>query len=194
MDLRASLGTDINDAVTISGDLVMDAGSELLLGNQTSLTVTAAGSFEIIGELSNPATVTRRYNTGDYNFIINGSVSAQYYAFRYMSTQGVVVNNTATIDNVNNFSNGTFSNPSTAGVCLRIENTQKFTTSNGRRIENVSFPTNPGLGTFNVAKTVSLSDSIEFYNATGSLSGETYENDPNDLIVWTGPSKNDLDR
>ncbi len=185
----ANLGTNINDAVTVNGDLVLNEGSELLLGNQTSLTVTPAGSFEIIGTISNPATVTRRYNNGDYNFVVNGSIGAQYYAFRYMSSQGIVINNTATIDNVNNFSNGTFSNPSTGGVCLRVENTQKFTTANGSRIENVSFPTNPGSGTINVAKTVSSADTIEFYSATGTLSGENYENDPNDLILWTGPRK-----
>lgn len=105
------------------------------------------------------------------------------------TTQGILVFSSATIDNTNNFSNGVFTKPTTNGVCLRIENTQRFTTASGNRIENVSFPVNPGSGTINVAKTLVAADSVEFYNATGSMSGENFENDPNGLIFWTGPKK-----
>ena len=178
------LGTDINDAVIISGEYNLDRGV-LALGNQTSLSVTTSGKISIIGTTVLPATVTRRYSTGDYNFSVNGNISANNYIFEYMSAQGITINNGATISTVNNFSNGTFTNPAIGGVCLRIENNQKLT--NSTRINNVSFPIDPGAGTFNVAKTVALSDTIEFYNATGSLAGETKDNDPNDLIIWTGP-------
>ena len=189
LENTATFGTDINDGVTIAGTLALSQGSQLLLGNQTSLTVTNSGTFELIGASGNPAVVSRRYSTGDYNFVVNGNISAYNYQFGYMSTQGILINSTATIHNTYNFSEGTFTNPATSGVCLRIENTQKFTTAAGNRIENVSFPQNPGAGTFNVSKTVAASDTIEFYSATGALSGENYDNDPSDLIEWTGPVK-----
>lgn len=186
----ASLGTDINDRVTVAGAMYLNAGSELKLGNQTSLTVASpSGLFSIIGTTSNPALVSRRYGFGDYNFTVNGNIAAQYYGFEGMSAQGIFISNTGLIDNVNNFSNGSFSNTVNASVAIRIENTQKFTTFNGRRIENVSFTNNPSGGTINAMKTVATSDSVEFYNAKGVLSGEAFENDPGNMIFWTGPRK-----
>ncbi|MFY8035185.1 MAG: hypothetical protein ACOVMN_11745, partial [Flexibacteraceae bacterium] len=64
-----------------------------------------------------------------------------------------------------------------------INNTQTLT--GGNRIVNVSFPTNPGAGSFNVSKTTT-SGNLEFFNATGTFAGPVYENDPSNLIAWTG--------
>ena len=181
------LGTDINDAITINDDFVVGTGGELQIGNQTSLNVGTTGKISVVGSIAQPAIVTRRYTTGDYNFTVNGGIAAENYIFEYMSTSGISLSSTSTIDATNHFSNGTFTNSAANGTVLRIENTQRFTTAGGNRIENVSFPIDPGSGAVNVAKTVAVADTVEFYNAAGSFAGETKDNDPGDLIIWTGP-------
>ncbi|RLD54350.1 MAG: hypothetical protein DRJ01_18125, partial [Bacteroidetes bacterium] len=90
----------------------------------------------------------------------------------------------AIIDATDNFSNGTFTHPYSGGTCLQIENTQIFSASDS--IYNVSFPVNPGYGTYNVSKTTSTAGDLYFYDAKGSLSGEDYDNDSYNLIHWTG--------
>ena len=71
-----------------------------------------------------------------------------------------------------------------AGVCLDIRNYQYLV--GDERIENVSFPSNPGGGAVNIKKTENPEGNITMYNASGLLSGELYENDPYNIVEWEG--------
>ncbi|NOZ47269.1 MAG: T9SS type A sorting domain-containing protein [Chlorobi bacterium] len=178
------LGNNL-DVVSISGTYKIGAGGYLKLGQNVSLTVNSGGVIYVVGSAGNYAYVTNRSGTTRYNFSINGTIHALYYEFDYMNSSGISISSSGTIDGTNNFSYGTFANPISAGTCLKIENTQSFT--NASRINDVNFPDNPGGGATNVTKGTAVSGTLEFYNATGSFSGSTFENDPNGLINWTGP-------
>jgi hypothetical protein len=68
---------------------------------------------------------------------------------------------------------------------LRIENAQSFTGVNA--IMDVTFPTNPAGSSYNVRKITGVAGTIEFYNAAGVFAGEAFDDDPFNLISWTGP-------
>ncbi len=175
-----------SDVVSIAGGIFQVGESGILaLGPATSLTVTNGGTLEVVGTASNIATVTRNA-TGTYNLTIeNGTIAAQYYLFQYMSTNGIFINTNGIIDATNNFSNGTFTNGPSGGTLLKIENTQALTGLG--RIENVSFPSNPGGGATNVYKNTAISGDIEIFNSSGDFAGEDFDQDPFDLITWTYP-------
>jgi len=176
-------GTDV--VAIAGGTYQVGRQGRLELGSNTSLTVTNAGRIEIIGDATDIATVARR-TTGTYNFTVeNGTIAAQFYLFEFMGTNGIFINTNGLIDATDNLSNGTFSNGASGGTMLKIENTQ--TLIGGGRIENVSFPSNPGGGATNVFKNVSVSGDIEIYNASGDFAGEDFDQDPLDLITWTFP-------
>ncbi len=180
-----NLGNGTTDIVTISGNYIVGDGGSLGLGNGTTLTVEPAGSIEVVGSLSTIARVTNNNSGGRYNFIVNGTIAAKYYMFEYMASGGIYLTNTSTIDPANNFSFGTFSRGTSSGQLLRIENTQSFVDPN--YIEEVTFPINPGGSASNVTKNITSTGTLEFYNSTGIFAGEDYDNDPADLIMWTGP-------
>lgn len=171
-------------SMSISGTYVIGAGGTLALGNGTSVTINAPGIFDCVGTSGNICYITRR-TTGAYNFTVNGQIRARHYQFEWLGLGGLFISSGATINTTNNFSEGTFTNGTSGGTLLRIENTQNLTGAN--RIENVSFPANPGGGAFNVTKASATSGNIEFFNATGAFAGPVYENDPSNLIAWTGP-------
>ncbi len=172
------------DVVTIAGTYIAGAGGRLELGRLVSLTVTSSGTIDLVGTSGSPVTVTRR-STNDYNFSVQGTIRAQNYLFEYMGINGIKIENGAIIDATNNFSNGSFANGASGGTLLNIESTQDLTGNPGR-IENVAFPANPGGGASNVSKLIAGSGIVEFYDAIGSFAGANFENDPGNLINWTG--------
>ena len=180
-----SLGDWNTDVVNIAGTYKIGAGGRLTLGNGTSLTIGNTGRFEAIGTAGNVAVVSRNASGGSYNFLVNGTIAARYYLFEYMNSAGIFVNNTATIDATNNFSNGTFTNGSNNGIYLRVENTQSFTDPN--YITDVAFPVVPAGSSFTVRKISARSGTLEFYSSTGTFAGATTYDDPAALLSWTAP-------
>lgn len=183
---NVSIGNYI-DVANISGTYKVGAGGSLKLSNGSSFNVLNGGVFELIGSEGDAANVTNQSGNSRYNFSVESgaTIKAENYLFEYMSNGGIFLKDGSIIDNTYHFSNGTFTNPTSGGTCLHVENNQTFT--NGDRIENVVFDLNPGNGTYNVTKTSNTIGTLEFYNATGSLSGEYYDNDPGSNINWTGP-------
>ncbi|MCG8581056.1 MAG: T9SS type A sorting domain-containing protein [Bacteroidales bacterium] len=182
-----NIGNGSTDVINIDGTYIVGAGGVLGIGNGSSLTVSNTGSIEVVGSTSAIATVSNNTSGGRYNFTVEGQIAAEYYIFEYMSNTGIYLMPSSTIDATNHFSNGTFSNGTNSGQLFRVENTQSFTEGGGNRIENVSFPNNPGGSASNVAKYTAGSGVLEFYNSTGIFAGENFDNDPSNLINWTGP-------
>ncbi|MCK4661537.1 MAG: T9SS type A sorting domain-containing protein [Bacteroidales bacterium] len=173
------------DVANIYGTYYVGTGGTLELGNMCSFNVKNGGAFYLVGTSGEIASVSNR--TGRYYLTIEngGTIHAKNYLFEYMYSPGIKINDGATINTTNNFSDGTFTNPYNGGTCLTIENSQSFV-GEGNYIENVSFPVNNGYGTYNVTKSSATAGEIEFYAATGALAGEEYDNDPNNLIDWLG--------
>ena len=182
-----SLGNDGVDVVSVDGTYIVGAGGVLGIGNGTTMKVSNSGRIEVVGGVGGIAKVTNNASGGRYNFTVEGQIAADNYLFEYMSENGIYLTETSTIDGTSHFSNGTFSNGYSRGQLLHIENTQSFT--GGNRIENVSFPYNPGGSASNIAKYSSTNGTLEFYNCSGVFAGESFDNDPNNLIIWTGPVK-----
>ncbi|NPA35514.1 MAG: hypothetical protein GXO47_01575, partial [Chlorobi bacterium] len=182
-----SLGNDGNDIVTVDGKYIIGAGGVLGIGNGTTMNVSQSGRLEVIGGAGGVAKVTNNISGGRYNLTIEGEIAADNYLFEYMTENGIYLTSSSTIDATYHFSNGTFSNGYSRGQLFRVENTQDFSGAN--RIENVSFPNNPGGSASNIAKYSASSGTLEFYDCSGVFAGESFDNDPNDLINWTGPVK-----
>ena len=182
----ATFGND-RDMVILNGSLIVGAGGQMKIGSNCTFSVQAGGTLYVVGTVASPARVSNGITTRRYylNVESGGVIHAQYYEFQYMASTGVYIKSGATIDTENNFSNGTFTNSIGGGTCLKIENNQSFL-GMGNRLENVNFPQNPGSGASNITKAVSTAGSIEVYNSTGEFSGENFDNDPYNLIDWTG--------
>lgn len=183
-----SLGSN-SQTVNIDGVYKIGAGGKLQIGGATSLQIGATGRFEAIGSTSGVAIISWNpiYTAnGRYTFRVDGAIAAKYYVFEYMGSGGINLSSSSVIDGVNNLSDGTYSNGIANQPLLQINNGQSFLSPND--IKNVSFPTNPGGTASNVQKTTA-SGAIEFYNSTGLFAGETFDNDPSNLITWTGPLK-----
>ncbi|MBR5958820.1 MAG: T9SS type A sorting domain-containing protein [Salinivirgaceae bacterium] len=182
----ATLGNS-TDNIIIYGTYKVGASGILRIGDASTLAVKAGGRIEIIGDESHYAQVTN--NSGRYYFNVESgaTIAAQYYNISYLAKQGLIIFHDAVVDAEDNFSNGIFSNVVSAGVCLDFRSEQEFEgVGTGKRIENISFPNNPGGGAVNIKKTECSKGKIYVYNATGMLAGELYENDPNNCIFWLG--------
>lgn len=180
-----NLGNGNSDVINILGNYRIGPGGSLGIGDGTTLTVAVGGSIEVVGNASSIARVSRNTSGNRYNFNVDGAIAARYYLFEYMSSGGINLSSTALIDPVNNFSDGSFTLGANSGQLLRIENNQTFV--DPTYIHDVAFPVNPGGSAANVTKTGTSTGILEFYNATGLFAGETYDNDPFNIINWTGP-------
>ncbi len=167
----------------IGGTYIAGAGGRIQLANASSINVNLGGLLDVVGSPTSNAVVSNI--TGRYSITINGTIKAENYKFEFMDVPGVRITNTGTIDNTNHFSNGTFDNCPTSGACLVVDNTQSFTGVTNR-IENVNFPSVPGGSAANVSKTFVTTGVLEFYDATGNFSGEDFDDDPSNIINWTG--------
>ncbi|MCA0447395.1 MAG: hypothetical protein LCH54_14310 [Bacteroidetes bacterium] len=174
-----------SDAISITGSYIAGAGGYLRLGGgSANLTVNSGGSLDLVGTPSSNVYVTRPNAGGTYGFTVNGSISARYTLFEYMNASGIKVTSAATIDATNNFSDCTFTNGTAGGsaTLLKLEHSTA-----GMTINNVSFPVNPGGGASNVTRNEALSGVVSFNAASGSFSGESFDQDPISLISWPTP-------
>ncbi|KAA3616964.1 MAG: T9SS C-terminal target domain-containing protein [Calditrichaeota bacterium] len=174
------MGNGSGDSLSVSDSLVVDAGSRLRLASGSVLVANSGGHIKVLGADGNPATVTNQ-GSGTYSFdILSGaSIGAQYYTFESMDSDGIYVHDGATINSTNDFSNGTFTNGTSGGTFLRVDNNQTLSTISG-----TSFPSDPGGGASNVMKSLNQG-SLTFVDAFGAFNGESNDDDTNALIAWT---------
>lgn len=194
---------------TINGVLNVNANAVLSFNNQGSSTagvsqcvmnVTGASAKLILVGTSNVALATLTAVTGGtqasgyYTAITvtgGAEIQARYYAINYLADAGMVVTSSATINNSNNFSDGTWSNMNTTGTgaanryYLDVEAPAPSGT-----IANVTFNyavTPVPANRFNVKRSAAAT-TIEFVDViSGALGSYLYESD--DLSATTGKIK-----
>lgn len=181
----------VSDSIHINSGATLDVDSagKIQLGASgaaNNALINQGGTLKVVGVAGSPATITR---AGALNYTItqtSGTFHAKYYQIQYTQTTGVLLSG-GSVDPVNNFSNGTFSNGS-GTVYLDFTDIAFVTTDS---IKNVIFSAGP---TYNVHRTAA-SDTIVFQDASGARSGQAYEQDPagvnagaSSLIEWTYPS------
>ncbi|MEQ9404511.1 MAG: T9SS type A sorting domain-containing protein [Cyclobacteriaceae bacterium] len=186
----------INIFGTLNVSTTANPGGTLALGPQVQVIVQSGGALNVVGTSTQTGTVTRRSGTtGTYGLTVSGTVGtpgtigARFYLFEHMDSNGISIDENGAVDVTNNFSDGSFTNGLAGGSFLRIENDQSFLDASGESIQNVVFNDNPGGGAVNVIKTVGTSGIIEFGDYTGVFSGESFDSDPNNLIVWLAPAE-----
>ncbi|MEZ5195949.1 MAG: hypothetical protein R2764_05995 [Bacteroidales bacterium] len=157
------------------GELEMNENTEIYVQNE--LNVQNGGILSVIGTPGNGCIVSAYPNYGIFEVMSGGTISAEYTTFEYFEGAGVVVANGATIDPLHPFTNCTFTEGTSGGKLLTINNNQILT------IDGANFPANTWSGTFNVSKTLNQGQ-ITFTNFSGDFSDEPFENDPYDRIIW----------
>lgn len=169
-----------NVTVEDGGKLLVNAGAALEVG-QTTLDVQSGGLLDVRGTAGNPATVQAWNGATGYRFAFllrsNAVLRAENAVFEYLDAGGLQVQNGATVEEPFTFHGCTFRYGTAGGTLLDLQNSQSFT------IRNAVFPSNAGSGASNVRKTVRLGRA-DFVRATGIFAGETYDDDPFNLIDW----------
>jgi hypothetical protein len=161
------------------GKLALDANAKLLMGGSKTLNVNSGGTFEILGVSGSPAYLSHVSGYYNANFESGSTINASNAVFEYMGYGGIYMKSGCAVTLP--FDNCTFTNGNgQAGSCLlRIDNAQTLS------MNNISFPTSSGSGTYNVMKTVN-SGQVTFNTATGAFAGPAFESDPYNRIHWTG--------
>ena len=167
----------VSENVDVWGNLEVDAGAMLSVGGGKALTVWFLGDMEVLGVSDNPATIT---SPGYYAFNVNdgGGFAASWAVFEKMNINGVNLKFGAQLDPTHSFNNCVFRNGLSGGDLLTLNNADNIL------ISNASFPTNSGVLSRNVRKTIDAGI-VNMANATGVFAGEAYENDNYYRIFWT---------
>jgi hypothetical protein len=166
-------------AVSATGILSLPAGSLLKLSNYSSLNINLGGKIDITGTFANPVEIRGKLLTDSYFFNINPNaiIAAEYCTFRNMATEGVNVHHEAFVDPLHSFRSCTFRDGVPGGTLLTINNAQNIV------IDSARFNANTWGGASNVIKSMDQ-EMVTFTNYSGEFSGEDYDNDPFNLIVW----------
>ncbi len=177
-----------DDSVPIAGGLEIGVGGRITFEPTAVVAIAATGGLTALGEAGSPATITCS-GSGGYTLSLAGAIAAQNAVFEKMSAAGVQIAESATLAPApNDLRAVTFGEPfPVAGAVLLDIRRTTPTEIRFPRFENPA--ATPGV--FNVT-TSPTSQPITFVNFAGDLSGETFENDPGDLLVWADPQATDL--
>jgi M6 family metalloprotease-like protein len=176
-----TLFCDGNIVVNSSGTLQLyhaSQASNLYMKANKALTVYGGGTFFTLGSASFSNLISNSTGYTTFSIESGGTIAASYSAFERMDANGVNVKSGADVSLNYPFSNCTFRNGVSRGVLLTLN-------YNGHLlINNAVFPTNTWGGTANVAKTIDAYIA-NFANATGGFSGEAYDSDGFERVIWT---------
>ena len=208
--------------VNKGGELRIGPGGTLQFNHLDGNThLDVYGKLSMVGESKANAVITRsstKYDTRGTEIIIHkyGKLAAQYYQVQYLAPAGFIIENKAIIDDVNNLSNGIWSNMYTSNDYknpfqyddnVKIDTFTYLTINVDRMvnpINNIAFNHGgtPSVGHhFNIARDTTLLDTIEL---TGTINGalgfieyQKYhyrDNDPSKAVVkrnikWPGISQ-----
>lgn len=189
-DNHLALGCNLQ----VDSIMTMDVGvfvlgeSQLTLGTTATsckATVNSGGRFSAVG--SGPdanAAVVAADATCPYGLAVNsgGAIAARYATFRWMSAYGIVVNDGALVDPIDNFSYCSFDHGTISGPMLKVENSQVlevllYTNFDGTAGQNIEKLTDAG--------------HINVVLGYGTRWGEDYDNDPYNRVNWVNVALSD---
>ncbi|MDP8219911.1 MAG: choice-of-anchor D domain-containing protein, partial [Candidatus Stygibacter frigidus] len=176
-------GNEINctgDVTINEGTLLLEGDSRLEIGIDKALNINTGGYLRCEGTEEYPVEITSN-DAGNYhevNINTNGTISAEYTTFRYMTANGVYVSDNGIVDEDHAFNHCTFRDGIENGSLLKIRNDQELT------CYDAVFPENIWEGHYNVHRGDDRGN-LEFINASGGFSGESYDYDPHNRVDWT---------
>jgi M6 family metalloprotease-like protein len=157
------------------------SGGTFAQGTSKYLFVNSGGTINFYGTGTVNALCTCSAGYYYLNVESGATIKADYTIFEKMGANGIQVKPGATVDPAHAFTGCTFRYGQNTGTLLLLDNEQNLC------ISNAVFPTNTWSGYSNVKKTVD-SGCVNFANATGAYSGESYDDDPYGRLVWTAPT------
>ncbi|MDP8209350.1 MAG: tandem-95 repeat protein [Candidatus Stygibacter australis] len=175
-------GNEINctgDVTINDGTLYLESDSELRVGNECALDVNAGGSLICMGTEEYPVEITS-YDAGNYhelNINTDGTIAAEYTTFKYMSADGVYVTIDGIVEEDHAFNHCIFRDGIENGSLFKIRNDQELT------CYDAAFPENTWGSSYNVHRNMNAGN-LEFINASGAFSGESYDYDPYNRVDW----------
>ncbi|HAA17821.1 MAG TPA: hypothetical protein DCP28_03245 [Cytophagales bacterium] len=188
---------------TLSGNMVVEGGEALRLGNGTELQVLSGGTFRLAGAMGNRATLTRFGNTGNYEVTVasGGTFGASFYDVRFTGGDGITLESGAILARTTGVTDidpvladgnddvaldhGSFRDG--AGTAyLTLQNS--FTTSDGDALKGDVIAFNAG-PTYNVVRLGSLDD-IVLVDPEGNMQGANFENDDQNTPGFESTSGN----
>ena len=172
----------VTGAFTNNGSFTL-ANRVLRLGTASasgSVTNGSGATFSAVGNsTSDTACVAAIAEAYPYGFTVQSgaTIAARYATFRWMNSSGVNVAVGATVNATNNFSNCSFLHGAISGPMLKLENSATIV------MNEVNFY---GTAGYNIEKLGAVGlDSVK--GGLGTLWGENYDNDPNNLVYWEPP-------
>jgi hypothetical protein len=184
-----------NGALSIYGDFQIGSGIEywnyandfdgtvLSGGSRRAVTVSLAdnasttisgGTLQMIGAAGATTTVESGGSGGYQFFVSSGTYSAQYYAFRDMSSSGLQLQGTSTVTSL---SNGDFEVSVNGGIAITLAR-QTLNANAGLSISDTRFEVvAPAAFGFNVSLSATSSNAWTFTDSTGDLTGEDFDID-----------------
>ena len=185
-------GTTLN----CDGDLHVNTSGILELSNPNyasalsmkagkTINVNSGGTFTSIGSPAFTNLVTNATGYTAFNVNSGGTIGAVYTILEKMDSYGVNVKDGAIVDLINPFSHCVFREGVSGGTLLTIDNEQTILAV------EADFPSNTWSGGSNVSKNLDQG-TVNFQNATGMWSGEMYDYDPFNRILWTSTFLPDL--
>ena len=163
--------TSQNGVLALKDTLTMGTGS-------SSGTITVSGgTLSAVGTTSSGALVRPVAAGFPYRCAVApaGTVGARYAAFENMDTLGIDI--AGSIDPTDNFSFCRFDHGTLSGRMIRVSNSQV--------VDDISGLSFAGSAGYNIEK-LNSSGHITVNGGSGNRWGEQYENDPNNLVDWTG--------
>ncbi|MBE0637762.1 MAG: T9SS type A sorting domain-containing protein [Bacteroidales bacterium] len=159
-----------------AGEMNLNEGATLSMGNNRTLLVNNGGSLNLLGSTAFSALVT---SPGYFSLEVNsgGTIGAQYAIFERMGEMGIHIKDGAAINPMLPFLKSTFQNGIAGGTLLTINNNQTIT------IPEANFPMNSWGGNYNVVKSVDQGE-VTFENAFGGFAGTPFEKDQFNRIFW----------
>lgn len=172
--------------LNIEGELEIEPGGELRIRRDERLTVANGGVLKLLGASGNPAKLVSEASNRTFIFNMNGTLTADYFLIQRPNNNGINVSSTGTITEFSN------------GELRGVQNNNYFLTlASGATIpaiaDSIGFyndnsVANPG----NVDASSYNGSSIEFTNYVGDFGGDSFENDPNNVIDWSASSVTEL--
>jgi hypothetical protein len=163
--------------VESNGNLVIEPGTILRSQDGANIIVAAGGKMTLNGTATQHCIISENGEDGYYNFDVYGELSADYTQFKFMTADGINIHPGAVITSGHAFNNCVFSYGESGGTYLTINNDQILT------IDGIIFNQNNWGGNSNVSKTQNTGN-VTFTNFTGDFSGEAYDDDVFDRIIW----------
>ncbi|HYC78887.1 MAG TPA: hypothetical protein VEI02_14775 [Planctomycetota bacterium] len=168
-------------AFAVAGEVAIDVGGRLELGDAAPLVVPAGATLRLAGSPAAPAQIVGTGAAG-FDVRVEGGLAARNFVLERPAPQGFVIEVTATLDPApDDFRGGVLTTPAPAGVLLDVRRAAAGGAPTELRhlvfLDPASAP-----GAANVR--APFGTPVVLAGATGAFAGEPFDDDPANRVTW----------